>query len=429
MFARCLLLLSLLLCSACASRRAILSDNEYASTNSLVRQGYLDQAVAYFPKKEAGGFITTTEKNWLGLWVDLASTDDLLGLRKGLDDRKVTFISREAENFFIQETEDGYLPAEHEVVASHLVAAQAFLAKNNPAEARVEARRAAELLQGDFNPATPDFDDPALRVWLASLWTALGEWDAAQVDLRRAYEMTKDPELKRLSERDKPPPFFELQMSGIGPTLDWIEGQEAPNFYVGSDPPPWLSHPLSSQAWYERHQQRNTALRDFIMKSNYMSSFMGINARSGAELGAGAVASGIVIAAGVTLGAVLIGGAVYALVQSGSTCTSGCGELLGYLFAAGFGIMKAGADTGESIMDSTIKDVHHARKASLENLRTYRFVRYLPSWFGWSLKETNDEKAGFHSDFKSPRGVKVRWRWIPERESPLQSLSFPNEDR
>lgn len=429
MFARRLLLLSFLLCSACASRQAILSDKEYGATNSLVRQGYLDQAVGYFPKKEKGGFITTVEKNWLGLWVDLASTDELIGLRKDLDDRKVTWVSREAENFFLQETEEGYLPAEHEVVASHLTAAQAFLAKNNPAEARVEVRRASELLQGDFNPATPDFDDPALRVWLASLWTALGEWGEAQVDLRRAYEMTKDEDLKKLAEREKPPPFFELQMSGIGPRLDWVDGQEAPNFYVGSDPPPWLANPLSTQHWYDRHQQRNTALRDFIMKSNYMSSFLGINMRSGAEYGVGAVASGIVVVAGVVVGAALIGAAVYAVLQSGASCSSGCGEALGYVAIAGMGIITAGANAGESIMDSTVKDVRRAREASIENLRTYRFVRYLPSWFGWSLKETKDEKAGFHFDFKSPQGVKVRWRWIPERESPLQSLSFPDEDR
>ena len=46
-----------------------------------------------------------------------------------------------------KETEDGYFPAEHELIVFHLVTALAFIQKSRCADALVEARRAGRYLE------------------------------------------------------------------------------------------------------------------------------------------------------------------------------------------------------------------------------------------------------------------------------------------
>lgn len=48
--------------------------------------------------------------------------------------------------------------------------------------ASVEARRAGFYLQSYIPENNPHFDDPSLRMWLAAIWMALGDWEAAKVD-------------------------------------------------------------------------------------------------------------------------------------------------------------------------------------------------------------------------------------------------------
>lgn len=406
----------LLLTSACASS-GILRDQDYQASLALARQGELSEALREFPRKEDGGFITGVEKSWLGFWTGQADAKAAVRLRNDLEDRKVTWVSRETQTFFVLETEEGYLPAEHEVVAYHIISAMNFLRTGDVVSARVEAKRAAEVLQGDFNPGTSEFDDPALRIWLASVWLALGEWGSAQVDLRRAAAMNGDKDLKLLAEKDRAPSVFELRMIGSGPELVWTKSDPVPDFRIGGRAPEGLEHPVPTQAWYDHHRERNTALRDFVVKSNYMTQATGIKARSATQVTAGGVAAGTLMTAGTIVGVGLIGGALYLLVQVGGQCDASCGEALLYIGLLGAGIIKSAAQSAENLFTQVRKNTEADERRSFERLRVYRFVRFLPNWFGWSTSPRPAAATGSSWSFSSPDGTKVSWVWESHRDS------------
>lgn len=93
---------------------------------SKFRNGNYEEALQELPKKETGGFITTLEKNWIGFWDGRSNPEALKKLSHSFDQRKYISVSREASYFFFQESEEGYIPAEHEMVVLHLVTAMSF---------------------------------------------------------------------------------------------------------------------------------------------------------------------------------------------------------------------------------------------------------------------------------------------------------------
>jgi hypothetical protein len=188
--------------SACTSQ-TLIRNKDYSDSVLAFKSGQPEDALQFFPKQEDGGFITTIEKSWLRLWTHKSEDPKkLLQLSQSLDERNFTRISRETEYFFYSETEEGYIPAEHEVIILHLLAATYFIKEEKWDSARVEAKRATFFIQSYVKDVDKvAFDDPALRLWLGSLWAALGEWEEAKVDFRRASTMTGDKRLEKLAQR------------------------------------------------------------------------------------------------------------------------------------------------------------------------------------------------------------------------------------
>ncbi|RYZ83623.1 MAG: hypothetical protein EOP04_19615 [Proteobacteria bacterium] len=110
-----LLLLLLPILSACSTSQLI-RDHEYKFSQAAFQFEDPEKALDEFPTKEKHGFVTTVEKSWIGLWANKTDQKELLRQAQTLDDRKYTSISREAEYFFFSESDEGYIPAEHEVV-------------------------------------------------------------------------------------------------------------------------------------------------------------------------------------------------------------------------------------------------------------------------------------------------------------------------
>lgn len=368
-------LLSLLLVS-CASQDLI-KDSDYANSYALYKQSEFSSSLEKFPTKETNGFITSVEKAWITFWDKKGDNSQLEKQIKSIDERQYISISQETEFFFFNETSDGYIPSEHEVIALHLINSMIYMQQQKWDDAEVEARRASYFLQKIFNPDQPHFDDPALRLWLATVWLSLNEWESAQVDLRRIYEMTSNAGIKKLLDLKQAPKFFRLYMNGSGPELTWSNSSTTPEFTIQ-----FSKSGFTSSEWYPRHLKRNTIIRDTVLKSNYMSQYAGIKTSSGAQRAFGYSFGGATRLLGVTLGGAVIVGGIYVLVQGGG---SGGGEAAGYIIGAGVLVGKYFWDAGGNFIDTVNQDAKDYEKRNFENLRTYRFVRFLPNQFDFEL--------------------------------------------
>lgn len=395
-------LLTILLFS-CASQELI-RDNDYADSHALYKQSSFEKSLEKFPKKEKNGFITSVEKAWIGFWNQKGDNSELEKQIKSIDQRQYTSISQEAEFFFFNETADGYIPSEHEVISLHLINSMIYMQNQKWNEAEVEARRASYFLQKIFNPDQPHFDDSALRLWLATVWISLNNWNEAQVDLRRIYEMTSNTSVKKLLDLNQPPKFFRLYMNGSGPELKWSESSVTPEFSIQM-----ATKGFDSANWYARHLKRNTAIRDTVLKSNYMSQYAGIKTNSGAQRVMGYSFGGATRLIGVTLGAAIIVGGVYVLAQTGGS-SAGSGEAVGYILGAGILVGKSMWDAGGNMIDSINNDASDYEKRQFENLRTYRFIRFLPNHFDFEIsKDTHNDRVNKILLFKPQSTTEVEF--------------------
>lgn len=360
----------------CASR-TIIRDHHYQLASEAYQQQDVPRALERFPEGESGGFITSIEKSWLNLWQGRYDTKPLQKQVATFDERNFTSISREAGYFFTQESEEGYIPAEHEVVILHLISATQFHQVGQDEAAKVELRRASYLLDRIW-------DDASLRIWLGALWAAMGEWDDAQVDFRRAHQMQPSSILHALGS-GRPPQLLELHFYGNGPVTRWNEGAFEPEFL--DDRPPISAPPIlfSTWPWFKRHTQRNTELRDILIKSNFMAQYLGSKALTGTEYGMAKSLTGGIRAAGIVLGAALLGAVIYVAAQSNMP-----GDSIAYLgggaIALGAGVYNEGAKLDKNLSQAIKEDDERKQR----DLRTYRMVRFLPTWIGLTSEPFSD---------------------------------------
>ena len=168
-------------------------------------RGDNEEALLDFPRgREDGDFITTMEKGYLSL---LQGKPRIAGLQKqvALQENQVRYhVSREARTFFYVRTPEDYYPSEHEVIWLHFLLGWGYAQQGKYTDACVEARVASSLLTLPWSPAG-HFDDPAMRLFLAGLWTMCGEWREAQVDLRAAWFMDNSLDLGQGIGGTRPP--------------------------------------------------------------------------------------------------------------------------------------------------------------------------------------------------------------------------------
>lgn len=350
---------------SCA-QRGLISDHEYKPVYEALDPQKGEDPLSVFPKKERGGFITSTEKAWLSFWRGGGESKDLLRQANTLDERNFISLQRETETFFFGPTEDGYIPAEHEVIALHLIASMIFLQKKEFTKARVEASAATYFLK--------TYDDPALRLWMAGVWTALGEWEEARVDFRRVYELTHNPRAKELEMRESPPENLNLVFLGTGPNLTWERGHSLPVFAeqkVFKSSVGELG--FSTLPWFERHQRRNSFLQEQIKNSKYMAQYYGIEARTHFETGMTYAFEGSIKTVGVLLGLSISLPFVYYGAQANSS------ELINVGVGAGLLVGTYFWDQSTVLRKKSIALINRDFETELEKIRIYRYVRFLPS--------------------------------------------------
>lgn len=382
--------------------------DDYRASMAALREGDPGAALADFPTEEPGGFVTQVERGWLSLLAGKPDPTPLVQLGRDLEARKTFYVSKEAKAFFYVEAHDGYFPSEHEAVVLHLVTAMAFAAKGQKAEALIETRAASRYLQSEFSgkSAGTPFDDPALRLWLAALWTGLGEWESAKVDLRVAARL--DPRwagLAALAERPAPPAEFSLIFSGAGPDITWIpeiqanplKGMQQLQFKTDFPPTAFLvaapKTPLAqaqriTQAeptapWYDRHQERELAIKKIVEGSGYALRATGSAAAAGAAYTAGIV-GGITL---MTLGIGTGGAIIYYGLKGVAMAGVKSGEIVALPIFAGLAVAAVGIKGGVTLIKKSSAKGDDMLEKGVGQINSYRYVRFLPDFVSFATAD------------------------------------------
>ncbi|MEI6971499.1 MAG: hypothetical protein WCL44_08265 [bacterium] len=403
--ALCGLSLGVAVFGGCAS--PMLKRSDYEPSLSALSSNAPEQALADFPTGEKGGFITSVEKAYLGLLAAKPEPTELLRHAAGIE-RRIRFdVSDELRHFFYAETEDGYYASEHEVIWLHLMLGWGYCLRGEYENAAIEARRSANLLTQQRG-RDGHFDDPVLRIFLASIWTMCGMWDDAAVDFRAAAVMDESLVWAReLGNMKQPPRHLAFVLGGIGPETYWNQrrtfnlmrglrhvgfqfaGLRSSGYLVDREGRKIEAHLSPASApWYERHWRRNNAINDLITDSRFFNRMLGSSSLMAARVGAG-------VGVGVGMCAVLVGGGA-GIAYLGLLAESG------ELVALGVVVAIAGPFAGVSHASKTTTHAVDEFREDLDTSDRYRFVRFLPEyiWVAWS----NDDLK-YPLAFKTDNGV------------------------
>jgi len=372
----------------------MLKRNDYEPSLRALSSNAPEQALAEFPKGEEGGFITSSEKAYLGL---VAAKPEIIELQKhaAAIEQRIRFdVSDELHHFFYVETRDGYYASEHEVIWRHLMMGWAYCLRGEYDDAAVEARKSANLLSAPGG-SEGHFDDPVLRIFLASIWAMCGMWGDAAVDFRVAADMDESLVWAReLGNMKQPPRHLAFVLGGIGPNTYWdprkdfnlmrglrhvgfqYTGLRSSGHFIDAEGRR-IEACLSpgSEPWYARHWRRNNAINDLITDSQYFNRMLGSSSLMAAKVGAG-------VGAGIGICALAVGGGA-GIAYLGALAKSG------ELVAVGVVVAIAGPIAGYHHASETTSDAVDGFKEDMDTSECYRFVRFLPEyiWVGWSNEE------------------------------------------
>lgn len=387
-----LITLALLLAGTGCSQTSLLTKHDYQKSQASFIKGDANEALLDLPRgAEEGTFIKAMESSYLNLIQGKAEIKPLQTQAKILESRVRYHVSREAKTFFYLQTPEDYYASEHEVIWLHMLLSWDYSLKGQYENACVEARIAGSLLSLPWSPVG-HFDDPTMRLFLASLWTMCGEWQEAQVDLRAAWVM--DNRLtwaKELAKREHAPAHLFVVLGGPGPEPIWspeftlnplrserkvsfkLRGQKSALTLADRSGLLIQAH-LSPDAskWYERHVARESELHELIVDSAY-----GGNAAISGAVAAAKITSTTGLGLGVGIGGSILGAAVVYWGAQGSS---------GDVMVVGLGIIAASIKEGMAISQRGYAESTSELSQKLDPSERYRFVRYLPEylWMGWS---------------------------------------------
>ncbi len=363
----------------CVHTHDVAEQADYQPSIFEYRRGRADLALQRFPKEEKGGFITSLERSWLALIDGRPDDEKIMSFGKDLEKLQSLDVSDELVSTFYKENIDRYYPAEHEAVILHLITAMIFLKKDQQEAAKVELRRGARYLQSGYGKNRTVTDSASLRIWLAALWYAAGDYEAAHIDLRAAMRLAPDKDwIGQLIIPQGQPVQLHLVFSGIGPSLVWKPlGGESANPIANLQFLPsrqggaldlqslkgtiHLSHFLVTEDWYTRHQTKNQQLAYVLRGANYAGKAAVIAGASSLNT-IGAVSLGVLVASGG-----IAGGALLAFQVGGEVGAS-----------LGLGMAYTGWSAASNLIDSANRKSSEFLETGLGETETYRFVRFLP---------------------------------------------------
>ncbi|TGL58369.1 hypothetical protein [Leptospira sarikeiensis] len=401
----------LFLLSLCISCSSLLKREDYIPAKNEWTKADPKSALKEFPSGESGSFITVLEKATIGLFAGEKNISKLQDLAEENKSRLRFSASRELRSFFYMETPEGYYASEAEIIYLHILLGFYYAKKEQYEEALVEARYAANLLNGEWS-AEGQFDDPTLRILLGVLWTACGEWQDAKIDFRAALRLSpKTGWLRQYAYSDQPPKEVLLVFGGAGPepfmdpeaNLNFVRGLRKLNFRfrgnrselswsdLDGNQDKLLLGP-STPNWYQRHLDRDNSMHEIIDDSKYFQLVTFSTAKQASILTAKITGSILVGTLIVGVG----GGIAYLGAQANS------GE------AVGFGALIAisGVQLAAKMIDDAVATSREEFSKDLDVSSDYRFVRFLPEyvWLSFSKKSLRFPKI---QDKKRQKDISV----------------------
>lgn len=392
--ALCLVILQITTGCSHLTKQDLSSSGDYKPSLVEHYSGDSLQAIEKFPRKENGGFVTSVEKLWLNLINKTPDMGDAIDVSADLSERTTLSVSKETRSYFYKESEDGYYPAEHEAILLHILSGYTFAAEGKRKEATIEARKAAFYLQNEYGSTAP-FDDPALRLWLGSLWLYCGEWQHARVDFRVAASLSKTYSyLKDIADRDIPPKSVSLVLAGSGPQIYWTPAlktdvlagmqkitfktnysrENFSHFTADGNRIGMVSAGIPTITWYDRHQERDHVIRKILQQSRYT-----VEATGAATLAATTKAVGTALA--ISIAATGVVGGLAALYYTISYLDEGAVYLAIVIAGAGVGV-------GKKVYNRSSESAQRIIDAGMSPVNFYRYVRFLPDFVHLTV---NDE--------------------------------------
>ncbi|MEI7013040.1 hypothetical protein [Leptospira licerasiae] len=380
-----------LLLSFSISCSSLLKKEDYAPAKKDWSSQNPKSALESFPSGEKGTFITALEKAIIGFYTPNNDISKLQEIAEENKSRLRFSASRELRSFFYSETSEGYYASEAEVIFLHILLGFYYAKKEQYEEALVEARYASNLLNGEWS-AEGQFDDPNLRILLASLWIACGDWQEAKIDLRAALKLSpKSAWLRQYAYLEQAPKNIFLVFGGPGPepfmdpeiNLNFVRGLRKLGFEFKGERSELLWVDLegnqgklyltpSTQNWYQRHLDRDNSIHEIIDDSKYFQLVTLSTTKQASILAAKVTGSILTGATIVALGA----GITYLGIQANSSEIGGAGIIIAIY----------GIELAAKMIDSSIETSKKEFSEDLDISSNYRYVRFLPEylWFGTS---------------------------------------------
>lgn len=417
-----------LFCIQCTS---IAKRQEYEDSLRAYKKANLEKAIEYLPTEERKGFIAVLERAHLGFLKGGSDYKHLERIAEESKERLRFSASRSLKSFFYMETEEGYYASEAEIIYLHILLGLYYVRAGDYEKGKIQARYAGNLLSGEWS-AEGQFDDPTLRLLLASLWLSTGSIEEARVDFRKASQLKPQSAAIRAmaNERYSSEGEFVLIFGGPGaePEMDpsahlnFIRGLRNLKFrQTGKQSQLTLTDssgktPLvlekDTLGWYERHLVRDNEISELIQDSKYFQLVSATALKEGTK--------GTVKVTGAILASATIVAFGAGVVYLGAEANSG--DFVGL----GLVVMAYGFKLGGEWIATSYDDARRNMKKDLDISDEYRYVRFFPEyvWMGKSKSALADPKLVINNETLpyslSPAmgKVKVRFGYFPDNQRP-----------
>ncbi|MCW7471535.1 hypothetical protein [Leptospira kanakyensis] len=418
----------LLLCIQCTS---IAKRQEYEDSLRAYKKADLEKTITYLPTEERKGFIGILERAHLGFLKGETNYKALEKLAEDSKERLRFSASRSLKSFFYMETEEGYYASEAEIIYLHILLGLYYVKAGEYEKGKIQARYAGNLLSGEWS-AEGQFDDPTLRLLLASLWLSTGSIEEARVDFRKANQLKPQSGILRTmaNERFSEKEEFILVFGGPGAepemdpsvNLNFIRGlrnlkfrqtgKQSPLTIVDGGNKTQLVLEKDTLGWYERHLTRDNEISELIQDSKYFQLVSATALKEGTK--------GTVKITGAVLASATIVAFGAGLVYLGAEANSGDLSALGVI------IIVSGFKLGAEWVATSYDDARRNMKKDLDISDEYRYVRFFPEyvWMGKSKSALVSPKLQMHPETLpytlSPAmgKIKVRFGFFPDNQRP-----------
>ncbi|MCT8332047.1 hypothetical protein NUH30_00035 [Leptospira sp. 85282-16] len=423
-----LILVFLLLCIQCTS---IAKRQEYEESLRAYKKANLEKAIDYLPTEERKGFIAVLERAHLGFLKGETNYKTLEKIAEESKERLRFSASRSLKSFFYMETEEGYYASEAEIIYLHILLGLYYVRVGEYEKGKIQARFAGNLLSGEWS-AEGQFDDPTLRLLLASLWLSTGSIDEAKVDFRKASQLKPQSTALRAmaNERYDKNEEFILIFGGPGaePEMDpsvnlnfirglrnlkfRLSGKQSSLTLVDGEKKSALVLEKDTLGWYQRHLTRDNEISELIQDSKYFQLVSASALKEGTK--------GTVKVTGAILASATIVAFGAGVAYLGAEAHSG--DAIGM----GIVIMAYGVKLGADWIATTYDDARRNMKKDLDVSDEYRYVRFFPEyvWIGKSRSALISPKLQMNPEtlpyMLSPAlgKVKVRFGFFPDNQRP-----------